>query len=83
MLPYLAMLLVAYGGYRLGKTLWVRSVGAGWLIVPALVSYLLAFWLLLAAVAGTRGIALLLAVAVWGGLVLGRRLGRRRPSDAE
>lgn len=78
MLSYLAMVVAAYGGYVLGKALWVRAVGASWLIVPALLVYLGAFWLLLAATTATRGAALLAWPAVWAGLWLGKRLGSGR-----
>ncbi len=77
MLIYLGMLLLSYAGYRIGKLLWVKSVGATWVIVPALLAYLFAFWMLFVATLGTGGAALLPALAVWGGLWVGKYLAQR------
>lgn len=78
MLIYIVMLLAASAGYWAGKALWVRAVGAWWYLIPAVAAYLFALWMLLAAVAGTRGGALLFVVAIWGGSWLGRRLAHPR-----
>ena len=77
MLAYLVMPGLAYAGYLAGKALWSRSVGAGWLIVPAFLSYLAAVWLVLAASILTRGVVLILAIVVWAGLWVGKVLARR------
>lgn len=76
-LAYLGMLGLAGAGYLAGKTLWNRSVGATWLIVPAILAYMIAFWLVLATSILTRGLVLLFGVAIWAGLWLGKRLARR------
>jgi len=76
MLTYLVMVVVAYLAYRLGNTLWNKSVGSTWYIVPAVIAYSLALWLVLAAGVATRGLALMFALAVWAGLYIGRRYGR-------
>ena len=77
MATYLGMLVLAYAGYTVGKVLWSRSVGATWLIVPALLAYLLAFWLVLAASILTRGVVLFFGVVIWAGLWVGKMLARR------
>lgn len=77
MLVYLALMLLAYASYRLGIALWMRSVGAMWWLVPALAAFAFAFWLVLASAVVTRGLALLLAGAVWGGMAVGSRLAGR------
>jgi hypothetical protein len=76
-LAYLGMLGLAYAGYLAGKTLWNRSVGTTWLVVPAVLAYMFAFWLVLAASILTRGLVLVLGVVVGGGLWLGKVLARR------
>ncbi len=77
MLAYLVMPGLAYAGYLAGKALWVRSVGAGWMILPAFLSYLAAVWLVLAASILTQGVVLILAIVVWAGLWVGKVLARR------
>jgi hypothetical protein len=86
MLVYLIMVLVAYASYRLGKVLWVKAVGRMWYILPALVAYILALWLLLSATLRTHGAALLFAAAIIAGVWVNDRLRRRsqpRSSAAE
>ncbi len=83
MLSYLVMVVVAYLAYRLGNMLWNKSVGSTWYIVPAVIAYSLALWLVLAAGVATRGLALMFALAVWAGLYVGRRYGRSRPRTPE
>lgn len=76
-LAYLGMLGLAWAGYFVGKTLWNRSVGTTWLIVPAVLAYMVAFWLVIATSILTRGLVLFFAVAIWAGLWVGKRLARR------
>lgn len=76
-LAYLGMIGLTVAGYLAGKALWNRSVGAGWLIVPAVLAYMLAFWLAITLSILTRGLILFFAVAIWAGLWLGKRLARR------
>ncbi len=76
MLNALVMVVVAYLAYRLGNMLWTKSVDSTWYMLPALVAYTLALWLVLAAGVATRGLALMFALAVWAGLYVGRRFGR-------
>ena len=84
LLIYLLFLAVAYVCYRVGKALWVRSVGASWYLLPAIGAYLIALWLLITATVYTRGLATMLAGAVWGGIIVGRRLARpRRREETE
>jgi hypothetical protein len=77
MLFSLIMVLVAYASYRLGKALWVRAVGRTWYILPALVAYIVALWLLLTATTRTRGGALLFAAAIFAGVWVNDRMRRR------
>jgi hypothetical protein len=86
MLFSLIMVLVAYAGYLLGKALWVKAVGRTWYILPAVVAYILALWLLLSATTRTRGAALLFAAAIFAGVWVNDRMRRRsqaRSSAAE
>ena len=76
-LAYLGMLALACAGYIVGKRLWNQSVGATWLIVPAVLAYMVAFFLAIAASLLTRGLVLLFAVAIGAGLWLGKVLARR------
>jgi hypothetical protein len=82
-LAYLGMLGLAAAGYFVGKALWNRSVGATWLVIPAILAYMVAFWLAIATSILTRGLVLLFGVAVWGGLWLGKRLARRSARSSQ
>ena len=77
MLIYIGMLGLAYAAYLAGKALWSRSVGAEWLIIPALLAYLAALWLVLAASILTQGVVLIFAVVAWAGVWVGKLLARR------
>jgi hypothetical protein len=82
-LAYLGMFGLACAGYLTGKALWNRSVGATWLIVPAILAYMVAFWLAIATSILTRGLVLFFAVAIWAGLWLGKRLARRSTRSSQ